>query len=97
MCPLRPDIQYATKELTRAEQKPDGFDQHDTSARAIKEDYIIKAENADDVTEIIRLQYFGEEAAKYDVNNDNEYEYDNLNNEYDIKNDFTKLLQYFRQ
>eukprot|EP00971_Amphidinium_carterae_P069213 1369580-Amphidinium_carterae.1 len=26
MCPLRPDIQYATKELTRADQKPD---QHD--------------------------------------------------------------------
>eukprot|EP00971_Amphidinium_carterae_P127759 2530801-Amphidinium_carterae.2 len=26
MCPLRPDIQYATKELTRAVQKPD---QHD--------------------------------------------------------------------
>eukprot|EP00971_Amphidinium_carterae_P053429 1052639-Amphidinium_carterae.3 len=26
MCPLRPDIQYATKELTRAIQKPD---QHD--------------------------------------------------------------------
>eukprot|EP00971_Amphidinium_carterae_P170457 3377523-Amphidinium_carterae.1 len=26
MCPLQPDIQYATKELTRAIQKPD---QHD--------------------------------------------------------------------
>eukprot|EP00971_Amphidinium_carterae_P058087 1148938-Amphidinium_carterae.2 len=27
MCPLRPDIQYATKELTRAVQKPDEHDQ----------------------------------------------------------------------
>eukprot|EP00971_Amphidinium_carterae_P158847 3149524-Amphidinium_carterae.1 len=26
MCPLRPDIQYATKELTRAVQKPDEHD-----------------------------------------------------------------------
>eukprot|EP00971_Amphidinium_carterae_P103009 2038849-Amphidinium_carterae.1 len=26
MCPLRPDIQYATKELTRATQKPDEHD-----------------------------------------------------------------------
>eukprot|EP00971_Amphidinium_carterae_P201203 3992694-Amphidinium_carterae.1 len=26
MCPLRPDIQYATKELTRAIQKPDEHD-----------------------------------------------------------------------
>eukprot|EP00971_Amphidinium_carterae_P126811 2512298-Amphidinium_carterae.1 len=26
MCPLRPDIQYATKELTRAVKKPDEHD-----------------------------------------------------------------------
>eukprot|EP00971_Amphidinium_carterae_P027079 533938-Amphidinium_carterae.1 len=26
MCPLRPDIQYATKELTRAVQTPDQYD-----------------------------------------------------------------------
>eukprot|EP00971_Amphidinium_carterae_P119257 2362291-Amphidinium_carterae.3 len=47
-----------------------------------------------DDTELVRLQYFAEEAARDDVNFEN---YENNDYENDIKSDFNKLLQYFRQ
>eukprot|EP00971_Amphidinium_carterae_P306329 6087611-Amphidinium_carterae.4 len=60
----------------------------------VADNNIIKEEdeNSDNnVLDMVRLQYFGEEAARMDVNFSDE-------NAYDIKKlDFTKLLQYFRQ
>eukprot|EP00971_Amphidinium_carterae_P089482 1771210-Amphidinium_carterae.2 len=53
--------------------------------------YIVKVEEHDDTDyPLVRLQYFAEEAARDDVN------FENFENN-DIKSDFNKVLQYFRQ
>eukprot|EP00971_Amphidinium_carterae_P191526 3800500-Amphidinium_carterae.2 len=87
--PLRPRGSYSTSARASTPQPRQRI-----PCISVEEDYIIKAEDGEDRTEMVRLQYSGEEAARYDdVNHEN---YQN-NNEHDIKNDFTKLLQYFRQ
>eukprot|EP00971_Amphidinium_carterae_P203482 4038138-Amphidinium_carterae.1 len=41
-----------------------------TPCLTVEEDYIIKADDDDDATEMVRLQYSAEEAARDDVNNE---------------------------